>query len=162
MVYIKIAKRLSRCPNPQISWSHLTLIPWVTFLAFRAQCQWSVFHFIPPACLLIRVKTIMCDNCLDFFMNIKRTLLCHAKLIQSMKTEIFHFPFLSQIHCLLSFYSFHFMYQLQFPLPPLLPPSTSSILTPQSTPHSGLGLPWEVNKVWHTKLRQDQAPPCCV
>lgn len=63
-------------------------------------------------------------------------------------------------HFIIFLYFFiHFTYQPQVSLPPIL--SLHSHLAPTllpSAPQKGLGLPWEVNKFWHIKLRQVQVP----
>lgn len=59
---------------------------------------------------------------------------------------------------------FHFAYQSQFPLPPVLPlfPTFPPPTHPPSTSQKGLGLPWGVYTVWYNKLRQNQAPLCYI
>lgn len=48
-----------------------------------------------------------------------------------------------------------------FYIPKQFPPSLpfSGPLAPLSAPESGQCLPWVINKVWHTKLMQDQVLP---
>ena len=62
-----------------------------------------------------------------------------------LKIFLFHFTFSSQV-------SFPPLFSSPLPSPPAPLPSTSY----------GWGLPWEFNKVQHSKLRQDQDPPSCI
>lgn len=72
----------------------------------------------------------------------------------------FPFCFFNLIYFLISFYITPTVLTLLLLLPPclfLLPP-----VHPPFTSPSRLGLPWDISKVWHLRLGQDQFPPHCI